>query len=168
MVLWTIGLFVVLEGVTGHVVEPIFAGRSTGLTPIAIIMAATFWAWLWGPVGLVLATPLTVILVVLGRHVEALKFFDVLFGDEPALSESEVFYQRVLANDPVNAIEHAKSFMVEHSISHYCDHVARPALALAHKDVERGLLESDKIKTFKAIVDGLFADIAHEYCALRK
>src|SRR3984885_8794589 len=106
MALWTIGLFVALEGVTGQVIEPIFHGRSTGLTPIAIIMAATFWAWLWGPVGLVLATPLTVVLVVLGRHVEALNFFEILLGDEPALSDSEVFYHRMLSNDPLEVVEH--------------------------------------------------------------
>jgi predicted PurR-regulated permease PerM len=168
MALWTIGLFVVLEGVTGQVIEPIFEGRSTGLTPIAIIMAATFWAWLWGPVGLVLATPLTVVLVVLGRHVEALKFFDVLLGDEPALSDSEVFYQRMLSNDPFAVVEHAKVFMARHSLSHYCDLVARPALALAHKDVERGFLGSEKLETFRASVEGLFADIVHEYRALRR
>jgi predicted PurR-regulated permease PerM len=167
MALWTIGLFVVLEGVTGQVIEPIFEGRSTGLTPIAIIIAATFWAWLWGPVGLVLATPLTVILVVLGRHVEALKFFDVLLGDEPALSESQVFYHRMLSNDPVEVVEHAKVYMAEHSLSRYCDQVARPALALAHKDVERGLLGADKLETFRAGVEGLFADIVHEYRVLR-
>ena len=167
MALWTIGLFVVLEGVTGQVIEPVFEGRSTGLTPIAIVIAATFWAWLWGPVGLVIATPLTVILVALGRHVEALKFFDVLLGDEPALTESEVFYQRILSNDPLAVLEHAKAFMARHSLSHYCDLVARPALALAHKDVERGVLEKDKLETFRTAVEGLFADIVHEYRALR-
>ena len=119
MALWTVGLFAGLEGVTGQVIEPIFEGRSTGLTPVAIIVAATFWAWIWGPVGLVLATPLTVILVVLGRHVEALKFFDILLGDEPALSEFEALYQRMLAHDPVEAIEHAKAFMTGRSLSEY-------------------------------------------------
>ncbi|MBV8793745.1 MAG: AI-2E family transporter [Hyphomicrobiales bacterium] len=167
MVIWTISLFVVLEGVTGQVIEPVFEGHSTGLTPIAIIIAATFWAWLWGPVGLVIATPLTVVLVVLGRHVEALKFFDVLLGDEPALTESEVFYQRMLSNDPLAVVEHAKAFMARRSLSHYCDLVARPALALAHKDVERGVLEKDKLETFRTAVEGLFADIVHEYRALR-
>ena len=88
MALWTVALFAALEGLTGQVIEPVFEGRTTGLTPVAIVVAATFWAWIWGPIGLVLATPLTVILVVLGRHVEALKFFDILLGDEPALSES--------------------------------------------------------------------------------
>lgn len=168
MALWTIGLFVALEGVTGQVVEPIFQGRSTGLTPIAIIMAATFWAWLWGAVGLVLATPLTVVLVVLGRHVDALKFFEVLLGDEPALSDSEMFYHRMLSNDPLEVVEHAKSFMVEHSLSHYYDQVARPALALAHKDVARGALDSDKVETFTEAVESLFADIVLEYRDLKK
>jgi predicted PurR-regulated permease PerM len=168
MALWTIALFVALEGVTGQVVEPIFEGRTTGLTPIAIIVAATFWAWLWGPIGLVLATPLTVILVVLGRHVEALKFFDILLGDEPALSEAQVLYQRILARDPAEAVEHAKSFMAAHSLSHYCDHVARPALALAHKDVERGVLEAERLEAFRTTAEGLFADITHEHWVLRK
>jgi predicted PurR-regulated permease PerM len=168
MALWTIGLFVALEGVTGQVIEPIFHGRSTGLTPIAIIMAATFWAWLWGPVGLVLATPLTVVLVVLGRHVEALNFFEVLLGDEPALSDSEVFYHRMLSNDPLEVVEHAKTFMAEHSLSHYYDQVARPALALAHKDVARGVLDDEKVETFTASVESLFADIVLEYADLPK
>ena len=163
MALWTIALFVALEAMTGQVVEPFFEGRSTGLTPIAIVVAATFWAWLWGPIGLVLATPLTVILVVLGRHVEALKFFDILLGDEPALSEPEVLYQRMLARDPVEAVEHAKSCMAAHSLSHYCDHVARPALVLAQKDVERGVLDAEKLEAFRTTVEGLFADIAHEH-----
>jgi predicted PurR-regulated permease PerM len=168
MALWTIGLFVVLEGLAGQVIEPIFQGRSTGLTPVAIIMAATFWAWLWGPVGLVLATPLTVVLVVLGRHVEALNFFEVLLGDEPALSESEMFYHRMLSNDPSEVVEHAKSFMEEHSLSHYYDQVARPALALAHRDVARGALDADKVDTFTAAVESLFADIVLDYRDSRK
>jgi predicted PurR-regulated permease PerM len=168
MALWTIGLFVALEGVTGQVIEPIFHGRSTGLTPIAIIMAATFWAWLWGPVGLVLATPLTVVLVVLGRHVEALNFFEILLGDEPALSDSEVFYHRMLSNDPLEVVEHAKAFMAEHSLSHYYDQVARPALALAHKDVVRGALDDEKAETFTAAVESVFADIVLEYADLPK
>jgi predicted PurR-regulated permease PerM len=168
MALWTIGLFVALEGVTGQVIEPIFHGRSTGLTPIAIIMAATFWAWLWGPVGLVLATPLTVVLVVLGRHVEALNFFEILLGDEPALSDSEVFYHRMLSNDPLEVVEHAKAFMALHSLSHYYDQVARPALALAHKDVVRGALDDEKAETFTAAVESVFADIVLEYADLPK
>jgi hypothetical protein len=168
LALWTGALFIVLEGVTGQVIEPVFEGRSTGLTPVAIVVAATFWAWIWGPVGLVLATPLTVMLVVLGRHVDALKFFDILLGDEPPLSDSQVFYQRMLARDPIEAVEQAKSYMTSHSLSAYCDSIVRPALALAQKDAERGILEARNLDSFRATVENLFADIAHEHWVANK
>jgi predicted PurR-regulated permease PerM len=168
MAVWTGVLFVGLEGVTGQVIEPVVEGHSTGLSPVAVVIAATFWGWLWGPVGLVLATPLTVILVVLGRHVEAVKFLDVLFGDEPALSEAESFYQRMLAHDPVEAVEQAKAFMAQHSLGDYCDEVARPGLILAQKDVERGVLENANRKIVHDTVDTLFKDIAHEHWLAKK
>ena len=107
MLLWTIALFLVVEPVVGHVVEPMVYGHSTGLSPVAVVASATFWTALWGPIGLVLATPLTVCLVVLGRHVERLEFLDVMFGDRPALSPPEIFYQRMLAGDPTEASEKA-------------------------------------------------------------
>ena len=163
MVLWTILLFLGLEVVTSQLIEPVIQGHSTGLSPVAVVLAATFWAWLWGPVGLVLAVPLTVILVVLGRHVDALKFFDVLLGDKPALSEAEGFYQRMLARDPIEAIEQAKSYMTTHSLSGYCDQVVRPGLMLAQKDAERGILEDDKKIHMRETVESLSADIAHEH-----
>jgi predicted PurR-regulated permease PerM len=168
MVLWTLGLFLGLEALTGQIVEPIFEGHSTGLSPVAVVLSATFWAWLWGPVGLVIATPLTVMLVVLGRHIEALKFLEILLGDEPALSESENFYQRMLARDPVEAVEQAKSFMSKHSFSDYCDEIARPALILAQKDADRGVLENSKTKILCETVDSLFVDIAHEHWVSKK
>jgi predicted PurR-regulated permease PerM len=111
MVLWTLALFLSLEALTSQVVEPVFVGHSTGLSPVAVVLSATFWAWLWGPIGLVLATPLTVMLVVLGRHIEAFKFLEILLGVEPALSDAENFYQRMLARDPIEAVEQAKSFI---------------------------------------------------------
>ena len=94
----------------GHVIEPMVYGHSTGLSPVAVVASATFWTALWGPIGLVLATPLTVCLVVLGRHVERLEFLDVMFGDRPALSPPEIFYQRMLAGDPTEASKRPKSF----------------------------------------------------------
>ena len=163
MVVWTIVLFVGLEVVTSQLIEPVIQGHSTGLSPVAVVVAATFWAWLWGPVGLVLAMPLTVILVVLGRHVDALKFFDVLLGDKPALSQAEGFYQRMLARDPIEAIEQAKSFMTTHSLAGYCDEVVRPALILAQKDAERGILEEVRKIHIRQTVETLSADIAHEH-----
>lgn len=163
MVLWTIALFLGLEVITGQVIEPVIQGHSTGLSPVAVVVAATFWAWLWGPVGLVLAVPLTVVLVVLGRHVDALKFFDILLGDKPALSEAEGFYQRMLARDPIEAIEQAQSYMTTHSLSDYCDDVVRPALMLAQKDADRGILEDEKKTHMRETVESLSADIAQEH-----
>ncbi|MFJ5370841.1 AI-2E family transporter, partial [Bosea sp. CER48] len=117
MLALTAGLFVIAEPVVGHVVEPLAYGRSTGLSPVAIIVAATFWTWLWGPIGLVLATPLTVCLVVLGRHVERLEFLDVMLGDRPPLSAPEIFYQRILAGDPAEAADKAEEVLKERSLS---------------------------------------------------
>jgi predicted PurR-regulated permease PerM len=109
MLLWTLALFLVVEPVVGHVVEPMLYGHSTGLSPVAVVASATFWTALWGPIGLVLATPLTVCLVVLGRHVDRLEFLDVMFGDRPALSPPEIFYQRMLAGDPTEASERPRN-----------------------------------------------------------
>ena len=80
----------------GQVVEPLVFGHGTGISPIAVIISTVFWAWLWGPLGLLLAMPLTVCLVVLGRHVEGLNFFEVLLGAEPALTPQQSFFQRAL------------------------------------------------------------------------
>jgi hypothetical protein len=111
----------------------------------------------------VLAVPLTVILTVLGRHVDALKFFDVLLGNSPALSEAEGFYQRMLARDPIEAIEQAKTYMTTHSLAGYCDEVVRPALMLAQNDADRGILEEDKKIHMRETVESLSADIVHEH-----
>ena len=145
MLLWTIALFLVVEPVVGHVVEPMVYGHSTGLSPVAVVASATFWTALWGPIGLVLATPLTVCLVVLGRHVERLEFLDVMFGDRPALSPPEIFYQRVLAGDPTEVSEKAEEFLKERSLSSYYDEVALKGLQLAQADAERGALDSERL-----------------------
>ena len=144
MLLWTVALFVVVEPIVGHVIEPMVYGHSTGLSPVAVVASATFWTALWGPIGLVLATPLTVCLVVLGRHVERLEFLDVMFGDRPALSPPEIFYQRMLAGDPTEASEKAEEFLKERSLSSYYDEVALKGLQLAQADAERGALDRER------------------------
>jgi predicted PurR-regulated permease PerM len=144
MLLWTLALFLVVEPIVGHVIEPMVYGHSTGLSPVAVVASATFWTALWGPIGLVLATPLTVCLVVLGRHVERLEFLDVMFGDRPALSPPEIFYQRMLAGDPSEASEKAEEFLKERSLSSYYDEVALKGLQLAQADAERGALNHDR------------------------
>jgi hypothetical protein len=145
MLLWTLALFLVVEPIVGHVIEPMVYGHSTGLSPVAVVASATFWTALWGPIGLVLATPLTVCLVVLGRHVERLEFLDVMFGDRPALSPPEIFYQRMLAGDPTDAAEKAEEFLKERSLSSYYDEVALKGLQLAQVDAERGALDRERL-----------------------
>ena len=108
LVLWTAALFLVGELAMGQIVEPLAYGRSSGLSPLAVIVAAIFWGWLWGPIGLILAMPLTLCLVVLGRHVDRLEFLDVLFGDRPALTPVESFYQRMLAGDVPETLDNAE------------------------------------------------------------
>ena len=123
MALWTLALYAGLEGMTGNAIEPLFEGRTTGLTPIAIVIAALFWWRIWGSIGLDMSTPLTVILVALGRHFQALKPFDVLLGDSPALSDPEALYRSLLAGNLAEAMAHAKSFMATRTFSAYCDAV---------------------------------------------
>ncbi len=144
MLLWTALLFVIVEPIVGHLLEPLLFGHSTGLSPVAVILSATVWTFLWGPIGLVLATPLTVCLVVLGRHVGRLGFIDVMLGDQPALSPPEIFYQRMLAGDPSEAILQAREFLRERALSTYYDEVALEALRLAHEDVARGRLTPER------------------------
>ncbi len=152
MLLWTLALFLVVEPIVGHVIEPMVYGHSTGLSPVAVVASATFWTALWGPIGLVLATPLTVCLVVLGRHVERLEFLDVMFGDRPALSPPEIFYQRMLAGDPTEASDKAEEFLKERALTSYYDEVALKGLQLAQADAERGALDLERLKKIRDAV----------------
>jgi predicted PurR-regulated permease PerM len=162
MLLWTLALFLVVEPVLGHVIEPMVYGRSTGLSPVAVVASATFWTALWGPIGLVLATPLTVCLVVLGRHVERLEFLDVMFGDRPALSPPEMFYQRMLAADPTEAAEKAEEFLKERSLASYYEEVALKGLQLAQADAERGALDRERLTKIRDAVSELAGDLADQ------
>jgi hypothetical protein len=137
-------LFLTLEPLIGYVIEPLLYGHSTGLSPLSVVLAAVFWTWIWGPVGLVLSMPLTLLLVVLGRHIPSLEFLDVLLGDRPALTPVERFYQRMLAEDPDEALEQAESQLTTRSLTAYYDEVALAALKMAAADVERGAITRDR------------------------
>ncbi|WP_018262811.1 AI-2E family transporter [Methylobacterium sp. WSM2598] len=160
MVLATAALFLILEPIVGQVVEPLLYGHSTGLSPFAVLVSALFWTWLWGPVGLLLSTPLTVCLVVLGRHVDQLEFLDVLFGDRPALTPVENFYQRLLADDPDEAQELAESILSECSLSSYYDDVVLKGLQLAASDARRGVLTEEQLERIRTAIDELVTDLA--------
>jgi predicted PurR-regulated permease PerM len=144
LLLWTILLFVGVELVVTYVVEPWVYGAGTGLSPVALIAAAIFWTWLWGPVGLLLSTPLTACLVVVGRHVPHLQFLDVILGNEPPLTPEETFYQRLLANDPEEAAEQAEEGAKERSFAEFCDQIAIPALARIQADSDRGAVSAER------------------------
>ncbi|TCN33045.1 putative PurR-regulated permease PerM [Sinorhizobium americanum] len=145
LLFWTAALFIVLELLSNNVVEPWLYGSRTGLSPLAIIVAAIFWAWLWGPVGLVLSTPLTVCLVVLGRHVPQFEFLEILLGNEPVLDPKERLYQRLLAGDPDEATDNAEEMLEEKYLVEFYDTVAIPALLLAEHDRTRGALSEPQV-----------------------
>jgi predicted PurR-regulated permease PerM len=159
MVIWTAVLYGVTELIMGQAVEPLIYGHSTGLSPIAVIIAAIFWTWLWGPIGLIISTPLTLCLVVLGRHIERLEFFDVLLGDRPPLTPVESLYQRMLAGDPDEAEEQAERYLADQPLSAYYDEVVLQALRLAADDVLSGTLEASRLEAFIAAMDELIHDL---------
>jgi predicted PurR-regulated permease PerM len=159
MLLMTAALFGVLQLFAGQVVEPFVYGRSSGLSPIAIVLSASFWTWLWGPIGLVLATPLTVCLVVLGRHVDRLQFIDVLLGNQPALTPPQLMYQRMLAGDPIEASQQARSYLEAASLNDYYDTILLSGLRLADADARLGRLDDERLDRVVATVNEVVDDL---------
>lgn len=159
LLLWTLLLFTGIELVFANIVEPWVYGSSTGLSAVAVILAAVFWTWLWGLAGLLLATPITVCLAVLGRYVPQLRFLDIMLGNRPALSPEETLYQRLLAHDPEEATEQAEEFACEKSLAAFFDEVAIPAIALAQSDSDRDVLSAHRRAVladgFAALLDNL-------------
>ena len=156
---WVLVLYGSIEAVVGQAVEPFLYGRSMGLSAVAVVVAAVFWTWLWGPVGLLLSTPLTMCFVVFSRHVEGLKFLDVMLGDQPALRFEESLYLRMLAEDPDEAANEAEAFLKENSLSAYYDEVAARALMLAQADVNRGVLDPLRQNRIRDAIKGLIVNL---------
>ena len=159
MVALTVALFLIFEPLAGHVVEPILYGQHTGLSPVAVVIATLFWTMLWGPVGLLLATPLTVCLVVIGKHIEGLRFIEILLGDEPALEPEERFYQRVLAGDANEAADQAEQQLKKVALSDYYDDVPMKALLLAQSDAAHGKLSRDKQVEIRDTMEEIVEDL---------
>lgn len=140
LVLWTAALFLFVELITSNIIEPWFYGQRTGVSPLAVIVSAMFWTWLWGPMGLIIATPLTVCLVVIGHHVPSLRLFPIMFGDQPVLAESARLYDRLLVGRSFEFTEAATTTTAQHYLADYYDKTAIPALVLAQADHQAGLL----------------------------
>ena len=159
MVAWTIGAFLSLEVILVNAVEPYLYGRSAGLTPIAIIAAAIFWTWLWGPVGLLLATPLTVCVTVIGRYVPELGYLNVLLGVEPVLTPDQRFYQRLVALEQDEAAELVEKHAGAHGLIATLDDMLVPALALAGADRRKGALEPTRERFILEAMRSIAADL---------
>lgn len=157
----TAGVLIGLEVVTNNVVEPLAYGSCTGISPLALLVSAAFWTWLWGPVGLVLSTPMTVCLLVVGKHFPRLHFFEVLMGDQPAMPESARLYHRLLADDQDEAWDIVRKHTAQASGSSAADQLLLPALALAGSAVRDGTIDMEqrnRIATIALAVVGEMED----------
>jgi len=153
-------VFLIVEPLTGYVVEPLVYGHSTGLSPVSVIVAAVFWTWMWGPIGLILSTPITLFLVVIGRHVESLEFLDVLLGDRPALAPVDKFYHRILANDPDEVLDQAEAALAERPLLEFYDDVMLHGLKLAAQDQARGAIDQARSAELVRSITAVVADLS--------
>lgn len=160
--LLTFGLFLVLELLTANVVEPWLYGAHTGVSSLAILVAAVFWTALWGPVGLLLSMPLTVCLVVLGRYLPQLEFLHVMLGDDPVLAPEAHLYQRLLAMDEQESHHVVETFLKQHSLSELYDDVIVPALSLAEQDRHRGSLEDERERYVEQSLFEMIAELGEQ------
>ncbi len=147
-----IALFIVLELLTNMVLEPLLYSDSAGVSQVALLIAIAFWTWLWGPLGLLMATPLTVCLVVLGKYVPQLEFISVLMSDEPVAENDIIFYQRLLAGDKAEAAEIVSEYLKNHPAEQVYDDVLLPALNYAKLDRERGGLSEEEKESIVGMI----------------
>ncbi|MFC3636169.1 AI-2E family transporter [Camelimonas fluminis] len=159
LLLWTAALFIVVELISNNVIEPWLYGSRTGLSAMAIIVAAIVWTSLWGPVGLVLSTPITVCLMVLGRHVPQFAFLDVLLGNKPVLEPHQRLYQRLLAGDPHEATDNAEDYLETEYLVDYYGRIGLPALRMGETDRQRGVLDEEQRARFAATAQVLVANL---------
>ncbi|WP_420139893.1 AI-2E family transporter [Sphingomonas sp.] len=163
LLLWVTLLFLIVEPIIGYVIEPLLYGHSTGLSPVSVVVAALFWTWIWGPIGLVLSMPLTLMLVVLGRHLPAFEMFDILLGDRPALTPAETFYQRALAGHAEDAIDQAEDLLENMPLATFYDEVVIAGLRLAAADVDRGAVPRSAMPAICEAATEMIATLAdHE------
>ena len=157
----TAGILITIEIAIGQFIEPLLFGKMTGLSPVAVVASAAFWTALWGPIGLIIATPLTIGLLVVGRNIESLDFLEVLLGNESALTPDHALYQRLLASDPIEAAELADSYVKDKRLDMFMTDVAIPSLLLANNDQLRGILSLERqtsvVQSFSEMLDDLIS-----------
>jgi predicted PurR-regulated permease PerM len=160
--LLTVAFFLVMEITIANVLEPWLYGAHTGVSSLAILVAAIFWSMLWGPVGLILSTPLTVCLIIMGNYISELQFLTVLLGDEPVLSPAEHYYQRLLALDEEEAHQIADNYLQEHPLGVLFDSLLVPALRLAERDRHMGVLGEERTTFINQSTRDLIEELAEE------
>ena len=159
---YTLGLFVVMELISNNVIEVVLYGASTGISNLALLIAAVFWAWLWGPAGLVLSTPLTVCVLVIGNHVPGMNFLSMMLGSAPALEPSAQFYERLLAMESEDISDLAAKHIAEHSLEEFYEDVFVPALLLSEEDRHRGTLPEARQRFIFQTGRDLIDELEHE------
>jgi predicted PurR-regulated permease PerM len=159
MLLSTVGLFLIIDLTTANVIEPRVYGSSTGVSPIAILLSAMFWATLWGPAGLILATPMTVCLVVIGRHIPQFQVFETLLGSEPVLEPPERLYQRLLNGDTEEAIQIGEESVEQGGLDAFQEKVLLPSLRLASAELSDAPEAMAQRRTLTASLDALLAEL---------
>ena len=142
--LLTISFFIILEFITAYVIEPFYYGGGTGVSSFALILAAIFWTWLWGPIGLLLSTPLTVCLVVIGQHMTNMKFLSVLLSQEQALTPAEECYHRLLSFDSSASMDVVESYLKKNSLISLYDSVLIPIITQTEIDFHLDLIDAEK------------------------
>jgi len=157
--LTVIGMFLLIELVSNNLMEPWLYGASTGVSTIAILVAAVFWTWLWGTPGLLLSTPLTVLIAVTGKYVPQLEFLNILLGDEPALEPKYRFYQRLLAEDVEEADDLLEEYLADNTVVQVYDDVVLPAMSLAERDWHNDRLDQRKQTMIRNAVRDLVEEV---------
>lgn len=164
----TLGLFVIADVIASQLVEPQLYGHTTGLSPLSVVVSAIFWSALWGPIGLVLSTPLTLCILVVGRHIQALSFLELLLGDTQALTLAQKFYQRALSGDGAEIIALARAFLKRNTFAVYCDVVLMPALQLSFLDFEMGAIGAEQEKKLRDVLVTVVSALSDEPRRLRR
>ena len=162
MLLWTVALIVILELISNNIVEPLLYGSSTGLSAISLIASAILWTALWGPVGLILSTPLTVCLLVLGRNLPQLRFLDTMLGSTPALDVPARIYQRLIANDADEAVEIASTEIEKSSVISFYDAIGIEVLRLASEEYLQNASAEHRLRLASGM-DTLLDDLRDDY-----
>ncbi len=160
MMFWSIGLFLGLEALVAHMVEPRVYGHSAGLAPLGVIVSALFWGAVWGPVGLLLSTPMTLCLVIAGRHIRALEPISILFGEAPGLAAGLRLYQRALSGEPREIIAAARGYLRRSNFARYCDQILLPGLALAAADFRASRIGAEQQDRVRLTVETVAQDLA--------